>query len=219
VTYFYQLQYWTSYFKTDYFVLFSLLLIVLAFILFTINSISLGLFTGGFTASSVGIMIILSFQVFYGYVFRMAGIMIMLFMAGLALGSLFRSKIIREETIARYIHVQVSICLFAFAFPFIIVGLHRADLPDLGNYAIMGLLTLVISFLAGMEFSVASSLQTNDNSLNVSKNYSADLFGSALGALLTSVFLLPLAGIIFTGFLLAFLNLLSILVLLLQRKG
>jgi spermidine synthase len=218
VTYFYQLQFWTSYFKTDYLILFSLLLIILAFILFTVNSISVGLFTGGFTASSVGIMIILAFQVFYGYVFRMAGIMIMLFMAGLALGSFLRRKIIREATITRYILVQASIGLFAFVFPLILIGLHQAGLTDLFNYAIMGLLTIVVSFLTGMEYSVASFLQVLDISRVASKNYSADLFGSALGAFVTSVLLLPLAGIIYTSLLLVLLNFISIMILLMRKK-
>jgi spermidine synthase len=216
VTYFYQLQYWTSYFQTDYIIIFSLLLIVFTLIILSLNSISFGLFTGGFTASSVGIMIILAFQVFYGYVFRMAGIIIMLSMAGLALGSLLRKRIIRKESFAGYIQIQVMIGLFALCFPFIIIGLHRSDLPDLAIYSFMGLLTLVISFLAGMEYSFASLLQVRESSQIVSKNYSADLFGSALGAFLTSVFLLPLAGIIYTSLMLAFLNLISIVFLVLS---
>jgi spermidine synthase len=213
VTYFYQLQYWTSYFKTDYLILFSVLSIVFALIIFSLNPVSMGLFTGGFTASSVGIMIILAFQVFYGYVFSMVGIMIMLFMAGLALGSLQRIKISRKESIAGYIYLQITIGLFVLVFPFIIIGLHKSDLPDYINYSIMGLLTLVISFLAGMEYSVASFFQGHDTGRIVSKNYSADLFGSALGALLTSVFLLPLAGIIYTSLMLVFLNFISIVFL------
>jgi spermidine synthase len=213
VTYFYQLHYWTSYFKIDYIILFSLLAIVFGFVVFTVNRISIGLFTGGFTASSIGIMIILAFQVFYGYVFRMAGIMIMLFMAGLALGSFLRIKIIRQATIPAYIGVQVSIALFAFVFPFVIIGLHRGDLSDQLNYIIMGLMTLIISIMAGMLYSIASFLQLHDPGIAVSKNYSADLFGSAFGALLNSVFLLPLAGIIYSSLLLVLLNLISVIVL------
>jgi len=219
VTYFYQLQYWTTYFKTDYLVLFSLLLIILVLIIISLNTISWGLFTGGFTASSVMIMIILAFQVFYGYVFQMTGIMIMLFMAGLALGSFLGNKTISKPSIAGYIQIQIAIGLFALGFPFIIIGLHQADLPDLFNYSIMGLLTLVISFLAGMEYSVASLLQSHNTGRIASKNYSADLFGSALGAFLTSVLLLPLAGIIFTSLLLVLLNLLSVMILSLRKKA
>ena len=219
VTYFYQLQYWTSYFKTDYLILFSVLLIILVLIIISLNTISWGMFTGGFTASSVMIMIILAFQVFYGYVFRMTGIMIMLFMAGLALGSLFGTKMLKEAKITGYIRIQIAIGFFALGFPFVIIGLHQADLSDLVNYSVLGLLTLVISFLAGMEYSVASLLQKNDSGRITSKNYSADLFGSALGAFLTSVLLLPLAGIIYTSLFLVFLNLLSIMILLIRKKG
>jgi spermidine synthase len=218
VTYFYQLQYWTSYFKTDYLIIFSLLLIIFVLVIFSLNPISWGLFTGGFTASSVMIMIILAFQVFYGYVFQMTGIMIMLFMAGLALGSFLGTKTIRKPSTAGYIGVQTTVGLFAFSFPFIIIGLHQSGLTDLVNYSVLGLLTLVISFLAGMEYSVASLLQSHDTGRIASKNYSADLFGSALGAFLTSVFLLPLAGIIYTSLLLVLLNFLSIMILLLRKK-
>jgi spermidine synthase len=218
VTFFYQLQFWTSYFNTDYIILLSLLLIVIILVLISLNPVSVGLFTGGFTASSISILIILAFQVFYGFVFIMAGIMIMLFMAGLATGSLLRKKIILRETVKGYLIIQVMIGIFALVFPFIIIGLHLADLPDFVNYAIMGILTLVISVLAGMEYTAASSLQTLHPGHIASKNYSADLFGSALGAFLTSFILLPLAGLIYTSLILVLLNFISILFLVLSFK-
>jgi spermidine synthase len=217
-TCFYQLQYWTSYFNIDYIILFSLLIVIMVIILFSLNSISLGLFTGGFTASSISILIILAFQVFYGFVFIMTGIMIMLFMAGLAAGSLIRKKFIRQETASGYIKIQLMIGLFALGFPFVIIGLHLARFPDIANYSILGVLTLMISVLAGMEYAAASSLQSRDAGHIASKNYSADLFGSALGAFLTSVFLLPLAGLIYTSLILVLLNFISILFLIVTYK-
>lgn len=218
VTYFYQIQFWTSYFNVDYIILFSVLLIMIALILFTLNPVSAGLFTGGFTASSVSILIILAFQVFYGFVFVMAGIIIMLFMAGLAIGSLLRKKTVRRETVKGYLVIQVATGLFALAFPFVIVGLHLAHLQDPVNYAIMGALTLMISILAGMEYASASALRTSEAGRIASENYSADLFGSALGAFLTSVLLLPLAGLIYTSLILVLLNFISIMVLVFSSR-
>jgi predicted membrane-bound spermidine synthase len=43
------------------------------------------------------------------------------------------------------------------------------------------------------------------------KNYSADLFGSAMGAILTTIFLFPILGLIWTCFVLALLNVISAL--------
>jgi predicted membrane-bound spermidine synthase len=76
----------------------------------------------------------------------------------------------------------------------------------------------VISVLAGMEYAAASSLRSSDAGYIASKNYSADLFGSALGAFLTSVFLLPLVGLIYTSLILVLLNFISIIFLVLNFK-
>jgi predicted membrane-bound spermidine synthase len=126
--------------------------------------------------------------------------------------------VIREETLKGYLFIQVLIGLFALGFPFVIIWLHRASLPDFANYSILGVVTLIISILAGMEYTCASSLQSLDAGRIASKNYSADLFGSALGAFLTSVFLLPLAGLIYTSLILVLLNFISILFLVLTFK-
>jgi|GEM_PF-6014215 len=51
----------------------------------------------------------------------------------------------------------------------------------------------------------------------VSRNYSADLFGSGMGAFFVTMLLLPYAGILVTGIFLAILNIFSALILLIRR--
>jgi spermidine synthase len=213
VIYFYQLQYWTSYFTTDWLLILIILVVILLLVFLSLDPVSFGLFAGGFTASSLSIMIILAFQVFYGYVFGMAGVLIMLFMAGLAAGSFTGNKLIHRSTIAKYITIQFLVVLFTLGFPFTIIWLHTAGVADSINYMVLGSLTLLISFLAGLEYCIASSLYLPGRSHIVSRNYSADLFGSSLGALLTSVVMLPLAGLVYSSLILALMNLVSIFIL------
>jgi predicted membrane-bound spermidine synthase len=80
-------------------------------------------------------------------------------------------------------------------------------------------ITMVLSILTGMEYSLAFRLSGRNKALNVAKNYSADLSGSALGAFIIPVFLFPLLGMMNTGYLLALLNTAGAAVLFINRKN
>ncbi|MCX6251706.1 MAG: hypothetical protein NTX61_13255 [Bacteroidetes bacterium] len=212
---FQQNRYWITYFKENHFILISLVLIVFIMMLLSLNRISFGLFTGGFTGASLEVLILISFQVIYGYVFRMAGVIITLFMAGIALGAFLRKHLYRDVSGKNYSHIQITLAMFCIGFPFIILGLNAVSLPDIFTYGVIALLTLGISLLTGIEFSLASAINEKDFVKNAAKNYSADLFGSATGAILTTTILFPLTGIVVTCLVLAGLNVVSALS---QRK-
>jgi len=211
LTYFLQINYWTTYFKINYVILFALFLVVLILIFLSLNKISFGLFTGGFTASSLEILILIAFQVIYGYVFRMAGIIIMLFMAGLATGAFIWKRIYPRWSSKSYIHIQLTIGLFSMGFPFIILFLNAVVLHEWFIHIIFYLLTLFISLFIGIEYGLASVIRQQNFATIAAKNYSADLFGSAMGAIITTILLFPLLGLIWTCFVLALLNVISAL--------
>jgi spermidine synthase len=209
LTYFLQINYWTTYFKINYVILLVLFLVVLLLMFLSLNKISIGLFTGGFTASSLEILILIAFQVIYGYVFRMAGIIIMLFMAGLATGAFIWKRIYPRWSSKSYIHIQLTIGLFSMGFPFIILYLNAVILPEWFIHILFYLLTVFISLFIGIEYSLASVIREQKISTIAAKNYSADLFGSAMGAIITTILLFPLLGLIWTCFVLALLNFIS----------
>jgi spermidine synthase len=218
LTYFNQINYWTSYFKINWLILAGIFLVLLILVFLSLNRISFGLFTGGFTASSLEILILIAFQVIYGYVFSMAGIIIMIFMAGLATGAFIWKRVYPRWSSKSYLHIQLTIGLFSMCFPFIILFLHDAVLPGWFIHSIFYLLTLFISFFIGVEYSLASVMREQPVATIAAKNYSADLFGSAMGAILTTIILFPLLGLIWTCIFLAFLNGLSTLIFYLTDK-
>jgi spermidine synthase len=209
VAFFQQLRYWTSMFEWNIIAAGIVILVLLLLVIFSLNRISLGLFTGGFTASSLELLILVSFQVIYGYVFLATGIILALFMAGIALGAFSCKRMVPVPTEKKYIHIQVSLALFSLGFPFIILALNLPGMPVMMVQIGFLLLTLILSFITGLEFSLASAIGSNDISLKTSFNYSADLFGSAIGAIVTTLFLLPFLGIVTSCLVMVMLNLFS----------
>ncbi len=207
--FFYQLQYWTTYFNPGYILISIIVLLILVLVALTLNPLSQGLFTAGFTGSSLQILSILAFQVIFGYVFSAVGILITLFMAGLFAGSWFRRKIYAEPTLTVFLHLQLTLAFFSIGFPFILLALDIPGMPVLFIRIIFGLLIFVAAFLSGLEFSTGMELSRKDFAKAISGNYSADMFGAALGAILTAVILLPFLGLILTCLLLGLLNFLS----------
>ena len=218
VAFFQQLQYWSSMFKGNHLIAGIIILVLLVLFIISLNRISFGLFTGGMTAASIEILIMVAFQVIYGYVFLMSGIIITIFMAGLAVGAFSCGKIYPLPTIGKFIHLQITLALFSFGFPFLILAMNLPGMPSLFIQVVLILVTFAISFITGLEFSVASALYADDVTKNVSRNYSADLFGSALGAMATTLILLPLTGLVCTSMILVLMNLFSASFLYLKRK-
>ncbi|HDY86928.1 MAG TPA: hypothetical protein ENH82_02295 [bacterium] len=217
VSYHQQILYWLSYFKFNYWLLTGIFLIIIFFIVSRLSPVNLGLFTGGFAASSIEVLLLLSFQIIYGYVYQMIGIIITLFMAGIAAGALYRHIIFRNANIGNYIKVQFSIGGYSILLPFILLALKAGNV----NYTIIHLvffaLTVIIALLIGMEFSLASKLQPRKISSIAAEIYSVDLLGSAIGALLVTAYLIPFLGIVKVGIIIGLLNIASGVVCFLKR--
>ncbi|MCK4664874.1 MAG: fused MFS/spermidine synthase [Bacteroidales bacterium] len=218
VSYLYQLLYWLSYFKVNYWILPIFIVLLILFIIPQLNPVSFGMFTGGFTAVSLEIVILLAFQIIYGYVYHLIGIIITIFMAGLAFGALFRKKIIKIPNINNYFILQLVIGLYALLLPGILYIFKAYSINTIVIHITFLLLTFIIAMFIGFEFSIASRLLKKNISKIAAELYSIDLIGSAIGALLLSSVLIPLIGIIKVCFVIAFLNLISSIVVYKNRR-
>jgi predicted MFS family arabinose efflux permease len=89
---------------------------------------------------------------------------------------------------------------------FLIIG-HGSSL--IAHSSLLFITMLAISLLVGMQYTVATAITPGDPIRAASRNYAADLFGSALGAFLVPVVFLPVMGIGLTIFLLSGLNLIA----------
>ena len=86
ITYYLQLKQWLSLFKLNYLIIALLIFIPVLVVIFRMNYINTGLFVTGFSATSIEIILIIAFQVIYGYLYQMIGIIITFFMVGMATG-------------------------------------------------------------------------------------------------------------------------------------
>ncbi len=198
VSYFKQIKLWISQFKINRYLVYpGLLLLSALFILFVIksNMANLGMFSAGYTASSMEIIILIAFQVIYGYIYLAMGVFFASFMAGLALGTLFCKKIIHGMDLSTLLVLQLVIGIVTMLSIPLLYMMKEHAANHILVYFICFSLLFAIAFLVGGYFSVASVIQTENTRAVAAKVYSTDLLGSAAGALLTAVILIPRFGL------------------------
>lgn len=193
--YFHQISSWLSYYKFNMWAFGGIVFLVMIIFMIRLNAVQVGMFAGGFAASSSEMILLIAFQIIYGYVYLMTGIIIAVFMGGLTLGAIIGRKIIKTPGPFSYSSNQLAIGLFALLLPLLI----NVAKPLTGHqyivHSLFLVLTLLISFLVGSLFSIASRIQKGNVSAVTASIYSSDLAGSAFGALIVSAFLIPLIGL------------------------
>ena len=193
------------------------------------HAVTYSIFTTGLTAMVFSLAMIFTFQTFYGYLYHQIGLLVAVFMAGIALGSLLVTHRLprRKEDSILFLKIEIFIILFAILFPFIFI----APSSQLENKAVFYLLYagfLVMSFLVGMltgfQFPLAVKIYLDNPSRKEKLGqtagllYGADLFGGFFGGLLGGVFLLPLLGLKDTCFMMAMIKISSGLLFFLFMK-
>ncbi len=217
IIYFLQLKHWLSLFKQNFYLIWLILLIPVLVAIFRMNFINTGLFVTGFSASSIEIILIISFQVIYGYVYQMIGIIITFFMIGLATGAFYMIKKININT-RNYSIIQYLIGIFSVLITVILLALKSNIIGNIMIHAVFFILIFTTGLLTGIQFSLASKLRKNTISTIAATAYGSDLLGSALGALLAASLLIPWLGIIKVALILGILNIITGLFILLKAK-
>lgn len=218
VCYFQHLKYWMSQFNINYWFPLGLIFLVFLISVIRLRPVQLGIFAAGFAGSSIELLLILAFQVLYGYVYHYTGIIITVFMGGLALGTLYREKFMKTS-IHSFMLIQLTIIIYSLILPFIFLIFNKTALPGIMIHFVFAILTLIISVATGMQFSLGSTILKEKLSVRAASLYSSDLLGSAFGALLLSVLMIPLLGIIFSSLIIAALNLISAGITFVSRKN
>ena len=110
------------------------------------------------------IVIIFTFQCFYGYMYEKIGIIIALFMMGLAGGGALIRNRLKHQQKNRFIQLtmlEISICFFSICIPFLLHAI--TDIPySIGQLFVTEYffytLVFIIGFLVGMEFPLVCHL-------------------------------------------------------------
>jgi spermidine synthase len=247
VLYYYHLRHWMSQFQTGSWLLwtlFGVLLCVYLIRLLVLRSTAKDgrgpafvLFASGFAGSALELVLLLGFQVLCGSVYHQVGVIVTVFMAGLAMGAMmanrtlkFRSDGVMEcwekfdpastpllhhsvtPTVKHLAFLAFAVAGCAAVLPFLLPLLNRmggAETSLLAIKAIIALLTLILAVLVGMQFPLANRLEFDGTNRAVSRLYTADFIGAFLGALLASTALIPLLGVTGVCLLAAALNFLG----------
>lgn len=219
ISHFYYFLYWMSVFKVNYsYILILVVIVSLAGIYVSrIEPIPFTIFVTGFSAMALELVLLVSFQILYGYVYHKIGLIVTAFMLGNILGAHYVNKSIRSKHVTPKTLSKFDFALFAYCLvlPAVLLGISRIQDPiliSLSAEVVIPALTLAIGVLVGVEFPIAMKTYLAKSEKTVETAgvlYSVDLFGACIGALLLSVILIPFLGILKVTFFVGFLNLAS----------
>ncbi len=149
----------------------------------------------GFIGMILETILILYYQAKHGGLYQDLGILLMSFMAGLALGSLTLNKgmirLANKRNPAGWYGVGL---LIGFALLGLIITL-TMTLSALSGLTPTALLLAAAGFLVAGLFAYVSLYEIQDQKSLISSLYAADLIGGCAGSLLAGLILIPLAGL------------------------
>ena len=172
----------------------------------------------GFTGMGVDIVLVLTFQTVYGYIYHWIGLLITAFMIGLTCGGTWILRRKTQNMQRLFLTLEALIVLYTALLIGILVLVNTwQETPLIFSSArfILLLLNALCGFLVGAEFPLANRIYLSNAgqyTQTAGTLYAADLIGSWFGALLVAVILVPLFGILNTCALLMFVNTCSALV-------
>jgi len=178
-----------------------------------------GVATFGLTGISLEILIVFAFQVFFGYLYYKIGLLLALFMVGLAGGSLIFSYYPknRAKRLKTFITFQIILACFCLALALVVIHFHNRPTSGYDNFfyrETFSFLSLLAGFIGGTHFPLANRLflrgQTPVGPV-AGLIYGVDLLGSFLGCIMVGLVFIPSVGILQTLLILALLNFTAIL--------
>ncbi len=215
ILYYYHLRRWMSQFNVRFGLIQVVLLVMLGLYLVRLRGSAFVLFASGFAASALEVVLLLAFQVLCGSVYHQVGVIVTVFMAGLALGAWLMNRPSGgrspQQTAITNFRFQIPdfrfgslsglallIAAYALILPLILPLLNHLGGSAASLFlikAIVVLLTLILAVLVGMQFPLANRLEFDGTIAGASRLYTADFVGAFLGALLACTLLIPLIGV------------------------
>ena len=198
VLYYYHLRHWMSQFDFQFGLVQAGLLLLLGYYLVRLRGSAFVLFASGFAASALEVVLLLAFQVLCGSVYHQVGVIVTVFMCGLALGAFVTNRR-TNFGVGSLSWLALVIAGYAVILPCVLpllteMGGGAASLALVKG--IIALLTLVLGTLVGMQFPLANRLEFDGTAAGASRLYTADFVGAFLGALLTCTLLIPVIGVV-----------------------
>ncbi|MBU4473370.1 MAG: fused MFS/spermidine synthase [Candidatus Omnitrophica bacterium] len=173
-------------------------------------SIGFAVGTTGFVGLSFDLILIYAYQSLYGFVFHHLALLITAFMAGLTLGGWLMTKKLTKikNDLSYFLKIELMIVGFCLMVGPILLCLNRFSSVEFSF--VFFFLSCVSGYLVGSEFPLANKIYQNKIGAKAAGIlYALDLAGAWLAALIISIALIPVIGIIKTCLLLAVLKIIS----------
>jgi len=193
------------------------------------QSIPYAIFTTGLAGMIFNLAVVFNFQAFYGYLYHQIGLLIAVFMFGIALSGFYMTRHLDriERDSHLFLKIEIVIILFSFLFPFVF-SIPSQYLEDAAISLLIYPVFLIMSFFSGawigLQFPLASKIYLaspgKGGTLGHTAGllYGADLLGGFLGGLWGGILLLPILGLKESCFMMAMLKISSLALLLIFIK-
>jgi spermidine synthase len=166
--------------------------------------------------------IIFTFQVLCGLLYRQIGLLVAVFMAGIASGSLLMTARLRKPRKEPFLFLQseLAVILFSLLLPYLFFALAgRFQETSTGALfqAVFWSASFLSGILTGLQFPLATKIYLDHSSTKGTIGrtagliYGVDLLGGFFGGLLGGVLFLPVLGLKETCFLMAIIKMSSFL--------
>jgi len=177
-------------------------------------SLPYAIFTSGFGGMIFDLAIIFTFQTLYGYLYYQLGLLVTIFMVGVAFSSSYITQRLDRIKKDAFLFLITELCFICFAIllPFVFL-IPSQYIEKQAVYVLLYALFLTMSFLSGfligLQFPLATkihlSMASREGSLSHTAGllYGADLLGGYFGGLIGGVLLLPILGLKESCFILA----------------
>ncbi|MBN2467427.1 MAG: hypothetical protein JXD19_04680 [Deltaproteobacteria bacterium] len=174
-------------------------------------------FSTGFAGMGLEIILIFSYQNMYGYLYQKIGLIVALFMAGLAVGAYGMNRLMDRfpkagQTVL--LGIEMAIAVFSMTLPCLLIaifGVSGTGTSFAGEGFLMALV-LVSGVLTGTEFPLVGKILI-DEKITLGRAAglvdAGDHLGASLGAAFTGTVLVPLLGIHLSSLFIATLNFIS----------
>ncbi len=221
VGYYYYLLHWLEKFCIEMTYLIVSFMIIMILMVFFLKPVPLSIFVSGITGISCEIILVICFQILYGYIYSQIGILIAGFMFGIAFGSWYITRRLELWNRKNLVYILFLLTIFMFSLPLWLDGLGELSSGNINILAtkiiFFGLIS-ICGILVGANFPLATKFYHKGDMVHTAAFlYGVDLIGSFIGAFAVSSFLIPTLGVYNLCFYLGGLNLLATIILLLRR--
>ena len=179
-------------------------------------------FSTGMSTMVLQIALLFSFQNIYGFIYEIVGLIIALFMFGLALGAYTTHRFVPDKSSLKTLAMfQALMAALAAGIGFVLPMITAVQSAVL-IFGLFSIITFTAGLINGINYPLAAACfmaVSRRAEKSAGRIYGVELLGACLGAALASVLVVPIMGIIACCLLAAAANLTAFFILLVSRRS